>query len=653
MMLYSKLAAGGIKRGARTYIPYILTCSCMIMVMYIISFLHTNPYISQSFGGSGMVMILTFGIWVMIIFSAIFLFYTNSFLIKRRKREFGLYNILGMGKLSIARIMVWETLIVYVVSIILGLGAGILLSKLAELLAVNMLKGKISYEFYVDIPSIICTVICFAVIFTLILLNSLRQVHSAKPVELLHSESVGERPPKANWLVAVIGALILAAAYYIAVTISDPVLAMAWFLVAVIMVIIATYLLFIAGSVALCAVLKKNKGYYYKTNHFISVSQMSYRMKRNGAGLASICILSTMVLVTLSSTICLYAGTENFVQTICPRDIIISPRRADEEFIKGFCETVHETLQKEGVTPANEMGYRYLEYPAGDTSYYTNFIIMVPVEDYNALMGENLELKDGEAAAYQTINPFTESKIELVGGLKYKITETLTDFIPLGDTMRSVIPFLFLVVNNIEYAEEISPNKTDITYYYGFDLPGVSEDRKTEVFETVKEALRGEGGYYDNVGYQGSMSTYCSANERRDVVPIYGGLFFLGILLGGVFILAAVLIMYYKQISEGYEDTKRFAILRGVGMTKREVDRAINSQVLTVFFLPLIASIIHTSFAFPLISKVLKLIGMTDTMLFAVITLCCYMAFALLYIIVYFVTSRGYHKIVSGDKERI
>ncbi len=652
MMLYSKLAAGGIKRGARTYIPYILTCSCMIMVMYIISFLHTNPYIGESYGGSGMVMILTFGIWVMIIFSAIFLFYTNSFLIKRRKREFGLYNILGMGKLSIARIMVWETLIVYVVSTILGLGAGILLSKLAELFAVNMLNGEISYEFYVDIPSIIFTVICFAVIFTLILLNSLRQVHSAKPVELLHSESVGERPPKANWLVAVIGVLILAAAYYIAVTISDPVLAMAWFLVAVIMVIIATYLLFIAGSVALCAALKKNKGYYYKTNHFISVSQMSYRMKRNGAGLASICILSTMVLVTLSSTICLYAGAENFVQTICPRDIIISPRYAEEEFIEGFRETVNETLEKEGVTPANEMGYRYLEYRKNDESTFLE-VYLIPEEDYNALMGKNLDLKDGEAAAYQTATPFTESEIELPGGLKYKIAETLSDFIPVGDEMRNIVSYLFLIVNNIEEAEKISPDKTDLTYYYGFDLPGVSDNRMIEIYETVKEALRGEGGYYDSVGYSGSMSSYCAANERRDVVPIYGGLFFLGIILGGVFILAAVLIMYYKQISEGYEDTKRFAILRGVGMTKREVNRAINSQVLTVFFLPLIASIIHTTFAFPLISKVLKLLGMTDTAFFAVVTLCCYLAFALLYVIVYFVTSRGYHKIVSGDKERI
>ncbi len=375
-------------------------------------------------------------------------------------------------------------------------------------------------------------------------------------------------------------------------------------------------------------------------------------MKRNGAGLASICILSTMVLVTLSSTICLYAGAESFVQTICPRDIIISPRYAEGEFIKGFRKTVSDTLQKEGVTPANEMGYRYLEYRKNDESTFLE-VYLVPEEDYNALTGKDLDLKDGETAAYQTSTPFTESEIELPGGLKYKIAETLSDFIPVGDEMRNIVPYLYLIVNNIEEAERISPDKTDLTYYYGFDLPGVSENRMIEIYETVKEALRGEGGYYDSVGYPGGMSSYCAANERRDVVPIYGGLFFLGILLGGVFILAAVLIMYYKQISEGYEDTKRFAILRGVGMTKREVDRAINSQVLTVFFLPLIASIIHTSFAFPLISKVLRLMGMTDTAFFAVVTLCCYLAFALLYVVVYFATSRGYHKIVSGDKERI
>ncbi|MDE5860149.1 MAG: ABC transporter permease, partial [Oscillospiraceae bacterium] len=310
-VLYPKLAAGGIKKNRQTYLPYILTCSGMIMMYYIVSFLSKSSLVANMKGGSIMQVMLMLGCWVMIFFSAIFLFYTNSFLIRRRKKEFGLYNILGMGKRNIARILVWETLIVFAISFIAGNGLGILFSKLAELVFVNIFDIEVSYEFRIEPKSVLDSAIIYAVIFVIILINALRQIRLSNPIELLRSENIGEKPPKSNWILALFGTILLAIAYYMAVTIENPLSAVFAFFFAVLMVIAATYLLFIAGSVVICRILQKNKKYYYKTNHFVSVSSMIYRMKRNGAGLASICILSTMVLVTLSSTICLYVGEED------------------------------------------------------------------------------------------------------------------------------------------------------------------------------------------------------------------------------------------------------------------------------------------------------------------------------------------------------
>ena len=302
---YPKLALTGIRKNGRLYVPYLLTCICMVMMFYIIAFLSMNEGVGAMQGGETLQAMLSFGYYIMGVFSLIFLFYTNSFLIRRRKKEFGLYNILGMGKWNIARILVWESLIVTAVSLAGGLLCGVLFSKLAELVMVRMLGGQAAFNFTVDFSCIVQTVVLFAAIFLLILLKALRQIHVSNPVELLHSENVGEKPPKANWLVALVGAVLLGTAYVLAVTISDPISALVWFFVAVLMVILATYLLFIAGSVVFCKLLQKNKRYYYKTNHFVSVSSMMYRMKRNGAGLASICILSTMVLVMISSTMSL------------------------------------------------------------------------------------------------------------------------------------------------------------------------------------------------------------------------------------------------------------------------------------------------------------------------------------------------------------
>lgn len=591
MKLYFRLAAGGIRRNSRLYVPYIMTCSLMVMMYYITDALSGDEMLSAMAGGYIMHELIVIGKVVMALFAAIFLFYTNSFLIKSRMREFGLYNILGMGKNGIARVMTWETLMVYVISMVFGLGAGILFSKLAELLAVKIVQGDAAYQFSVSGPAAAASLIVFAVIFLLIFLNVLRQVFFSKPVELLRSENSGEKPPKANWFAAVLGALMLGLAYFMAVTIEEPLSAILAFMAAVLLVIAATYLLFVAGSVVLCRVLQKNKGYYYKTNHFISVSQMSYRMRKNGAGLASICILSTMVLVTLSTTICLYMGEEQILRQRYPRDMVTMTYGLPVEDIPAFRESVGALAEKHGASPENVLAYSYAELSGAvignrldmargnsdDVSLDLRSVYVVPIADYNALYGTDIQLADGEAAAYFKGKGFGGDEIQL--DLYYEMEYGDVDF-----------PFHF-------------------------------EKLKTE----------------------------CRARDHEEFLGLYGGLFFLGILFGGVFILAAVLIMYYKQISEGFNDRARFDILRKVGMNDREIRRAVNSQVLTVFFAPLIAAGIHMAFAFPLLTKILGLFSMRDAGFLAMVTLICFAVFAALYVAVYALTSRSYYRIVSGN----
>ena len=443
--LYTRLAATGIKKNGKSYIPYILTASLMISIFYIIMFLSENPILKQMVGGTGMMMILSMGTVVMGIFSMIFLYYTNSFLIKRRKKEFGLYNILGLGKGQIAQVLVWETLFVYVISVVVGLGFGILFSKLAEMLAAKILRGDVSYTFYVDFKAIIVALILFAAIFVMIMFNSLRQLFFSRPIELLHSESSGEKPPRTNIPQTVIGVLLLGIAYAVALMIQDPVAALPTFWLAVILVIIATYLLFITGSVVLCRILQKNKNYYYKTNHFVSVSQMAFRMRKNGAGLASICILSTMVLVTLSSTVSLYVGIPDTVKTRYPHDIAMTIYDDDSGQANTIIDKTNEKIEEMGYTAKNASVSHNLdvyhvigEYVMGLDMYdengnSVNFLgeIMPINEADENIKALNIQLGERDVAVF-------EPKVQRVANQKtMKFGELTFNVIPIETTPDS------------------------------------------------------------------------------------------------------------------------------------------------------------------------------------------------------------------------
>lgn len=670
MLLYPKLAVNGIKKNRRIYLPYILTCSGMIMMYYITSFLTVSSFVKEMQGGITMHMLLYMGCGVMVVFSAVFLFYTNSFIIRRRKTEFGLYNILGMDKRNISRILLWETFIIYVSSLVVGITCGVLFSKLAELALTKMLGGAASYTFNAEPKSIIHAMVYYAVIFLLILINSLRQIHLSNPIELMKSENSGEKPPKANYFLAVLGALILGAAYFLAVYIQNPLEAIFAFFVAVIMVIAATFMLFVSGSVALCKILQKNKRYYYKTNHFISVSQMAYRMKRSGAGLASICILSTMVLVTLSSTICLYVGEEDMLARRYPRDIVVDTYSTDEKVVSWSRSAVNTALEKFGETPENILHYTYLDISGGlvgseiildpnrrDEVGNSDIrqLFIITLADYNRLMGKNETLSDGEALIYTTKKDYDFDTLTIAEYGTFNIKEHIDAFVPNGVDAEQMTPSVFIFVKDEAVVKELYELQLGIygnasSYmhdYYAFDL-SCDADKQIEITKEMTDnitKIREEHpDDWAGVGLDGLES------GRNDFYALYGGLFFLGILFGTVFIAAAVLIMYYKQISEGFEDKSKFSILQKVGMTKSEIRKSINSQVLTVFFAPLAAAGVHMAFAFGIVSRLLMLFGLTDKKLFAIVTLCCFVLFGILYMAVYIITSSSYCKIVS-DKD--
>ena len=689
---YPKLAFDGIRKNKKMYLPYILTSIGMVMMYYIIIFLQFSQSIKDAVQSSTVSEILGLGSWVIAIFSCIFLFYTNSFLIKRRKKEFGLYNILGMDKHNLGIILFWETLIIAVISLVIGLAAGIVFSKLAELIFLNLLKSDVTFDLTVSSQGIGLCAIIFTVINILLFFNSLRQVKFSSAISLVKSEQTGEKPPKGNWVLGILGVLLLGGAYYISLSIKEPLQALTLFFVAVIMVIIGTYLVMISGSVLFCRLLQKNKKYYYKPNHFVSVSSMAYRMKRNGAGLASICILATMVLVMISSTTSLYFGEEDALAIRYPREINIDISTLDTDLeksgqmdniisdIKNICKnhSVKETgtytylsgmisgiITDDGKveTDINRID-NFSNIALGDFSSVYSFIF-IPVDDYNKIMGTNYTLKDDEAIIYNYRNDsrYGKNVISFNRGQSFKIVKQTDEFVIDTNAAISVTPSTALIVNDIDNAtkgltynattaQKIENTGINFHRYYCFDA-GVSPQQQIELSKDIANYLDGNiEKYRADTSNRMFRSTVESREQNRlDFFGLYGGLFGLGIILSIVFIFAAVLIIYYKQISEGYEDQSRFEIMQKVGMTKNEIRKSINSQLLTVFFLPLIFAGMHLAFAAPIIKKLLLLFNLTNLNLFIVTILISFAAFALFYMIVYKITSSAYYKIVSGAKE--
>lgn len=681
--LYPKLAWDGIRKNKRFYLPYILTCIGMVMMFYIIHYLAAMPTLKDMPGGRTMEMVLGFGFWIVALFAVIFLFYSNSFLMRRRQKEFGLYNMLGMGKNHLSIVLFWENLVLFVISMAGGLLSGILISKMAELCLTAVLNGEPDYVLYINWDAFVDTWIIFIPVFALIFIKSLINIRKSNAVALLKSENVGEKPPKANYLFGIAGIAILAVAYYIAVTIENPLIAMAWFFVAVCLVIIGTYLLFISGSVMLCKLLQKNKRYYYQKHHFVSVSAMTYRMKRNGAGLASICILSTMVLVMMMGAGSLYFGKEDSLNTRYPNDINASIDFLTEgnehlytsEKEVAFLSRVDEVLADYDVEPKNTKqvlsstvtgmlkdGKLILDPSTVNradtqTMDYVTQIILIPLSYYNRSFNAQETLGENEVIIQCVRRTYEDNTIALNDGTIWTVKKQIKDVISSGDAAMSMIPSVFIITDDVESAfrtfnaelGEISEEymcRLELSYAFDVDI---SNNEKIELGAAIEEAERdmqisGDGDFY-------SYSVECKEKQRADYYGLYGGIFFLGIFLSIIFLAATVLIIYYKQVTEGYEDEARFGIMRKVGMTTRDIRKSINSQMLTVFFLPLITAALHVGFAFPMVQKLLVMFNLRNTMLSVFVTGITIVVFGIFYAIVYCITSNAYYSIVSGRKE--
>lgn len=658
---YFRLAFDNLKKNAKMYIPFVLSCILTIMMYYMVSSLSMNPNMMNMIGGDVMQQILSLGIYVITVFAVIFLFYTNSFLIKRRKREFGLFNILGMEKKHISIVIALESMIVFLVSMVLGIGIGILLDKAFYLLIAKMLNASIALGFYISYQSIVNSIILFLIIFVLMYLFSLIQINLSNPIELLHGDQHGEKEPKTKWLLAIIGLICLGTGYYMSVSIQDPVTAFAFFMVAVILVVIGTYMLFTAGSIVILKLLRKNKRYYYKTNHFISVSNMIYRMKQNAVGLGNICILSTMVLVMLSTTISLWVGMNDIIETRFPRDITVSINSVDSNQALYTIDDMNYAIEQAGIQTEDELVYRTLSVSAfnqGNTYTFGNenmslqdisnvvVLYFITLDDYNRTEGTNVSLAPDEVLVFPSGKQFDHKTIDIASNT-FKVKGILDSIKADSNYSANLQNSMFVVVDSMDtlfmiddlQKQAYGDNASYIHTSYDFNL---SKSEGMSVKEATDALI---ANYPGDTTY---MMVDTQEGNYEDLLSLYASFLFIGIFLSFLFIMATVLIMYYKQITEGYEDKKRFEIMQKVGLDKREVKKTINSQVLTVFFLPLVVAAIHIVFAFPMIEKMLRLLYLDNTNLYIMTTVICFGVFALVYVLIYFLTSKVYYGIVRN-----
>ncbi|MGI6068887.1 MAG: FtsX-like permease family protein [Blautia sp.] len=670
-LFYPKLAGMNIWKNRRIYVPYILTCICNVAMFYMMHYMFANPDLKKIRGGDMVKSILFLGIIIIGIFSLIFLCYSNSFLTKQRKKEFGLYNVLGMEKRHIRRTMRWEMFYVVLISFGAGFLLGILGSKLLFLLLLKLLKVPAVFGFRISGSSIVGTTVWFLMIFFITLLVNMRQIHLANPVELLRGGNTGEREPKAKFLLVLIGGICLGLGYYLAVTTTNPLSALGIFFVAVLLVMIGTYCLFTAGSIAILKLMKWNKGFYYKTRHFTSVSGMMYRMKQNAVGLANICILSTGVLMMISGTVSMYAGMDGCIDQRYPFEVSHNVRGAlQTEAVEKIEEMAAQQIENAGLTMENRQYYQAVTFSTvrqneeflfltpqnSDTVDVTNMsvVVLMTLEDYNRLTGENRVLEsDEDILLYQTNAP-REPETMTFGNQTFRVKERLEEC-PYGDELGIyVAEGYFLVVRDFSVLESVDQlqkeaygeDASELATYLSYDISGTEQEKKAcekQIDSRMTSLLEKE---LPNGG--ASVVSSYKTMEYQDMYAMYGGFFFLGLFLGTLFLMGTTLIIYYKQVSEGYDDKERFEIMQKVGMSKKEVRQSIRSQVVMVFFLPLLMAGVHVAFAFPLMTRLLSILGMNNVPMFGFCTLMSAVAFALVYAVIYAVTAKTYYKIVNS-----
>lgn len=668
--VYRKLAFTNIKNNGSLYLPYIISGIVTVAMFYIMMFLNNSKGLEKIYESSYLTSIMALGVGIIAVFSYIFIFYTNSFIIKRRKKEIGVYNILGMEKRHIAKVMGIETVTVALIAIIGGIVTGMLFSKLSILLLYKILAVKETVKFEINFSTIINTLIVFGILYALTLIYNMMQIKLANPIELLRGGNVGEKEPKSKWLMAIIAVGCLAVAYYISFTTENPLKVLSLFFVAVLLVIVGTYLLFIAGSIVFLKMLRKNKKFYYNKKHFAAVSGMIYRMKQNAGGLASICILSTMVLVIIASTVSLYIGVDDELKTRYPMEAVtyVDYHKVDDN-VDSVREHIRQIIEDEGRTITDEKTYGYFNMM---TNQYDNRLEKISENDswgnvtyVNIVTKDALceledtfdekdipELDDNSVAVYGT-KKYNYDSINIMGR-EFDVKESKYYKIKKDAYMSSCFTNeYYIVVNNMDTLTQLFNLQKEVygdkafTFRntIGFDFDG-NKQQKINCTKKINQYLVSDAE--KEIG-NGTAYVEGRAENEEAVYTLYGGIFFLGIFLGTMFLMVTVMIIFYKQTSEGYDDKDRYEIMEKVGMSNAEVKKSIQSQVRMVFFLPIVTAAIHVAAAFPMLRRLLVMFNLTDTQLMIECMIGTLLVFLAIYYLVFKLTSRTYYKIVGNQ----
>lgn len=661
LAFYARLAMQNLFKNRLFYGPNLLACTLCAALFYIVRFLSYSDMVPRMRGAFYVSFMLELGTIVLAVVMLSILIYANGFIMKRRQKELGLYNILGMEKRQVAHVLILESLFLGLASVALGLGTGVLFSKLALMGLLRLLEFEIPLGFEVSVQGMAETALVMGAVFLLLILRNLWILHLSRPVDLLRSGNVGETEPRSRRFLAALGVLLLGAGYAIAVMIQNPLGAFLLFFVAVLLVIVGNYCLFTATSVVVLKALRKNRAFYYKPRHFTAVSGMIYRMKQNAKGMHNICILATMLLVTISTTVCMYAGSEESLRRMYPNEIFVGGHLQREEVLTedfaSLTAAYRQAVEEAGLSPETLTGWLQLNFAAGRKEdgftlsvetdlamsvYNLDFMVL---EDYNRLTGQSAVLARDEVLCYDPSGALQGDTLK-IAGKSWRVKETLADY-PIGSvSMNITTRDLFVVLADRQTLAEVDALQYDAyrgdssSIVYAVTLNAGAGQEETRA--CLNALCRVWNERFPSHGYR----TSCRAEASDDYYGMNGSFLFLGIFLGLAFLIATVLMIYYKQISEGYEDRQRFVILQKVGMSRREVRAAIRTQVLMVFFVPLLMAAVHMSFAFPMISRLLTLFSLNNVPLFLLCSLITFLVFGLAYVAVYLVTARKYYRIV-------
>lgn len=668
--LYFKLAKTNLSNNKPFYIPYIISSIITVAMLYMMSFLSDNKGLNKIMGADSLATIFRLGVGIIVIFSYIFLFYTNSFIIKRRKKEIGVYNILGMEKRHLSKVLFVETIYSAIISLVCGIIVGIAFSKFILMVLYGIIGIHKTVEFFVNIHGIILCVVSFGILFLLTFLYNFMQIKLANPIELLRGTNVGEREPKTKIFMTIVGVVCLAIAYYIAITTENPLNVLTLFFVAVLLVIIGTFALFTAGSIALLKLLRNNKKFYYNKRHFMAVSGMLYRMKQNAAGLASICILSTMVLVVISTTVSMYVGIQDELMARYPNDVCVT---VDYNSVIDKSSEIEKAIFDEidSAEVKNKKAFSYLSVFVGQKgddfttdkehlSYQNSYLFYILSKDDFIKKDSSFKDKIGNISkgeAVVVLNKKYDKKDIKIFGKNYKVNKSFEHTEDNDLYMISTLNGLgYIILDNDESVQELYDMQEKMlgkgaNYYTNkirFDFKSGNKKQKAAAYKKIDNVVKKY--FKENKNDKKEISSYWVESRQeneQNFYLLYGGLFFLGIFLGTMFLIVTVMIIFYKQITEGYDDRERYQILEKVGMSSREVKDTIKSQIRIVFVIPIFAAAVHVTAAFPMVNRILKMLNLNNEKLFAGCLAATIIVFAVIYYLVFKVTSRAYYKIVK------